>query len=372
MTMKVMCAILFLFFSFLYLYEYQADILAVAQHVLSDGQTHYNRTIGAVLITAVLYLLQIGVYAVTKLSKRTHAMTYFPSLLILAIITDISPNIDLHFSFGAWLVVFPLLLILYGFFVWACRQFQPYEADVNSSGLFSRMMWINVLTMSVMFMLVGMVSNHNDVFHYRMHIEQCLLEGKDQEAVITGSQSLVSDSSLTMLRAYALSRTNQLGDKLFEYPIVGNSESLLPNGSSVRMLMYPEQKLYAYLGMWFKQPFSPMHYLTFIERHHVAKKPACDYLLCGYLMDKNLDAFVHAIGKYYDLKSASLPKHYREALILYTHLRSHPVIVYHSSVMDADFQDYQDMENKYADKQIRKSALRNTFGNTYWYYYQYQ
>ena len=117
--MRVMCAILFLCFSFLYLYEYQADVLAVAQHVLSDGQTHYNRTIGAVLITAVLYLLQIGVYAVTKLSKRTHAMTYFPSLLILAIITDISPDIDLHFSFGAWLVVFPLLLILYGFFVWA-------------------------------------------------------------------------------------------------------------------------------------------------------------------------------------------------------------------------------------------------------------
>jgi hypothetical protein len=234
------------------------------------------------------------------------------------------------------------------------------------------MMWINVLTMSVMFMLVGMVSNHNDVFHYRMHIEQCLLEGKDEEAARTGSQSLASDSSLTMLRAYALSRTNQLGERLFEYPIVGNSESLLPNGSSVRMLMYPEQKLYTYLGMWFKQKFSPMHYLMFIERHHVAKKPAGDYLLCGYLMDKNLDAFVHAIGKYYDMKSASLPKHYREALTLYTHLRSHPVIVYHSSVMDADFQDYQDMENKYADKQLRKSALRDTFGNTYWYYYQYQ
>ena len=50
--MRVMCAILFLCFSFLYLYEYQADVLAVAQHVLSDGQTHYNRTIGAVLITA--------------------------------------------------------------------------------------------------------------------------------------------------------------------------------------------------------------------------------------------------------------------------------------------------------------------------------
>ena len=82
---RVACAVLFVSFTFLYLYDYQDDILAMAQHVLSDGLTHYNRTIGAVLITIVLWLLQIGFYALFRLQGRAHAITFFPSLLTLAI-----------------------------------------------------------------------------------------------------------------------------------------------------------------------------------------------------------------------------------------------------------------------------------------------
>ena len=38
--------------------------------------------------------------------------------------------------------------------------------------------------------------------------------------------------------------------------------------------------------------------------------------------------------------------------------------------MDADYQDYQTMEAKYGNPVERKAALRDTYGNTYWYYYQ--
>ena len=77
--MRVMCAVVFFVFTFCYLYFYQADVLAMAQHVLSGGKTRYNSLIGAVLITLVLYLLQLLVFAVTRLYKRAHALTYFPS-----------------------------------------------------------------------------------------------------------------------------------------------------------------------------------------------------------------------------------------------------------------------------------------------------
>ena len=73
-AVKAISAVLFLVFVFCYLYFYQADILAVSQHVLSGGKTSYEPTIGAALITLVLYLLQIGVYAFTKLEEigRAH------------------------------------------------------------------------------------------------------------------------------------------------------------------------------------------------------------------------------------------------------------------------------------------------------------
>ena len=110
---RIVCAILFCLFSFIYLYKYQAEILTIAQHVLSNGQTHYNHLIGAILITLVLFLLQLGVFAITRFPNWFHALTYFPSMLTLAVITDVSPRIDRGFSFGAWLWVYPLLLILF-------------------------------------------------------------------------------------------------------------------------------------------------------------------------------------------------------------------------------------------------------------------
>jgi len=368
-AMKVICTILFCTFSFLYLYYYQADILAYAQHALSNGQTHYNSMIGASIITASLYLLHLGISAITRMPRLAHALTYFPSLLLLAIITDISPNVDQHFTFGVWLWVFPLLIILYTGVVWVLRQIS-YVSQVNVSSFFSRMMWGNILALSVMFFMVGLVSNHNDIFHYRMHDEQCLLRGDMNGVLKTGEQSLVVDSNLTMLRAYALSKKGLLGERLFEHPFVGGSASLLPNGKNVRMMVYPASQLYQYLGVQIVQKLSPMSYLQYIIKHKYAKQPAGDYLLCGYLLDKDLDGFIHHIDEFYNLKE-NLPKHYREALVLYTHLRANPQLIYHNNVTDADFQDYQSLEHKYPDKKVRRTFLRDTYGNTYWYYYQY-
>ena len=49
-TTKVVCAVCFIIFTFLWLYEFQADVIAIAQHTLSKGVTHYNRTAGAVCV----------------------------------------------------------------------------------------------------------------------------------------------------------------------------------------------------------------------------------------------------------------------------------------------------------------------------------
>ncbi len=73
--------------------------------------------------------------------------------------------------------------------------------------------------------------------------------------------------------------------------------------------------------------------------------------------------------KYHEL--TKLPTHYKEALLLYCHLRTHPIVELHDNVMDADFADYQSMERKYSNPVERQSVLRDTYSNTYWYYYDY-
>ena len=99
--------------------------------------------------------------------------------------------------------------------------------------------------------------------------------------------------------------------------------------------------------------------------------PQRRYLLMGYLLDKRLDDFAKWVGKFYDLND-TLPQHYREALVLYSHLRSQPVVDYHHAVTEADFADYQQLERSEPNnKVLRQNLLRDTYGNTYWYYYEY-
>lgn len=97
-AMRVVCAIAFLVFTFSYLYFYQCDLIGAVQHVLSGGQTSYSRLIGAIILTVCLYLLQIGIYALTKLNRHAHALTYFPSLLLLCLLTSVDDTFDQHFS----------------------------------------------------------------------------------------------------------------------------------------------------------------------------------------------------------------------------------------------------------------------------------
>lgn len=368
MLMKIACAILFLIFTFCFLYYYQADILTVEQHVLSHGQTRYDRTIGAVLITLLLYLLQLGVYSLTKFERYAHAATYFPSLLFLATITNVNTDIDQGLSLGVWLWLLPLLLALYGLWAFQSKKCPRHNSEVHSPGLLFRMIWTNVLLLALMFFLVGLVSNHNDVFHYRMRAENALLHDDFKEASSVGQNSQATDSSLTMIRAYALGRQGLLGERFFRYSQEGTSKVLLPDGVTTKLLLYPESRFYRSLGAVPLSWKDPMACLEFVCKHHLGTRMAADYLLIGYLLDRRLDAFAHAIVQYYDVSKA-LPMHYCEALVLYNHMRSAPYVEYHHDVVEADYKDFMKLFRSEKQQAARLAVVKKTFGNTYWYYY---
>lgn len=352
--MRLTCAIIFIVFTYLYLSCYQENVLAVAQHELSDGLTSYSYTLAPILTTLVLFLLQLGVYAVTRVKKMFHALTYFPSLLVLTVITDVPCNVDTYKSLGAWAWIVPLLLILFAGVMWVIRQLEPYESEVHSLLWMSKRTWQNLLQLVVMMLLVILFSNGDQVFHQRMKMETLMNDRQYAKALEVGKNSIETDSSLTMLRVACLHRTGQMGDKLFTYPLVGGSKAMISDSVTTKAMMWVTPK-------W-------MHPLPNGKLKY--KKPI-DYQLCGLLMDKELDQFVSEVQKKYKLESASMPKHYQEALMLYTHRRSKPKVIYRNAVMEADFQDFQTLERKYTNPMERKTALHDTYGNTYWYYYQY-
>lgn len=370
LLIRMVCSILFCCFTFVYLYVYQADVLAVAQHILSEGKTSYHAGVGAILITLTLYLVHLGVSYVCRPSGTGFSLTFFPSLLLLTILTDISDNIDRNFSLGGWWIAAPLLLLAYGGLMWAMNKNAHETVKDKPHVNLTQALWQNVMVLNVMFVLVGLFSKHDVVFHERAKIEQAIVNQQYKDALEVGKNNLKTDSNLVMLRAYCLSKTHKMGESLFEYPLIGESQSLLPNGSSIRMLMTPDKDVYRYIGVIPRQQMPVMRYLKLITESRKARKPAGDYLLCGYLLDKNLDKFVVHLPRYYHVDSL-LPKHYREALVLYTHSRSNPKLVYHDAVTDADYRDYQDLEKKYPEKMVRQTKIRDIYGKTYWYYFHY-
>ena len=370
--LRLACAIVFILFVFLYLYCFQADLLFMLQHVLSGGTTHYDKAIGTVVITAVLYLVHVGAKKLGGFGGGLYALTYFPSLLLLVVLTAVADSHTGSPFRRLWLWLAPLLLAAYVCVSLLSRyKLKLSQAPMGADSTFVGTMWKNLSVMALMFIAVCLCGNSDRVFHYRLRIERLLSSGDFSEALRVGAKSDDADANLTMLRAYAMSRTKQMGERLFEYPLAGGSNALLPDGKDVRCLVYPERQIFKALSIRKKGDMTPMEYLRYIENNGLAMKPAVDYMLCGYLLDKDLDGFVKAVIRKYDVSSPSLPKHYKEALTLYTHLRSNPSVVYHDEVMDADYADFQSLGRKYKDKTEREAYVRDMFGGTYWCYYFY-
>lgn len=358
LQMRLVCAFVFVSFTYLYLNCYQGYILAVAQHVLSGGLTTYSYTIAPILLTLVLFLIQIGVYKTCRVRRHFHGLTYFPSMLLLAILTDISCDVDKHHTFGVWCWIAPLLLVAFGVWMYVVRNLEPYELEYHTVSLFSRCTWENLFQMIVMMVLVGLLSNGDRVFHQRMKMERLMVEGKFDEALDVGSKSLDTDSSMTLLRIACMQKMGVLGERLFAYPLIGGSQAMFVDSVTTKTMIWKAPRWMCVPSPWMKAR----------KMRYALPK---DYDLCALLLDKDLDGFVRLLRTCYNLEDTSLPKHYKEALMLYTHRRAHPCIVYRNPVLEADFQDYQTLEHKFANQQERQTSLRDTYGNTYWYYFQF-
>ena len=169
------------------------------------------------------------------------------------------------------------------------------------------------------------------------------MHGEYAKALEVGKASDKTDASLTMLRVFALAHEGRLGDELFKYPVRGTSASLVPELADGKMLMLSPDSVYRLLGAIPRKGQTSAAYLNAITKSGQATKAAIEYQLCGMLIDRNIDGFVSLLMKTHKIDD-SLPRHYREALILYTHRRSSPKVVYRNTVMDTHYDDMQRLE----------------------------
>ena len=366
----VASGLLFSAFSFTYLSVFQKDVMEALHYSLAQGKTVYAPWMSAVLITVVLLVLRWAVNALVGLKGPLKALSYFPSCLLLGVLTDVGHNVYHGGGISdTWGWMLPLCLVLYGVLGWLLARaarlwLNPEMPDI----------WVvnsNFMTLLMLcFMTIG-IGNTNVHFHHELQVEEALRKQDYGRALQVAEKTMDPSRNLTALRAYAMSRQGTMGEDLFRYPQLYGAAGLLMGTSDEKALRLNADSLSVYLGA---KPALGEPALTFFRRiceEESGNYTTLDYYLSALLLEKKLDEFVRAFDELYTVRD-SIPYYYRQALFLDSKMHS-------SAVTDSADVALEELWGKYLQKQQELSGqrgeanyMRREFGDTYWWYYQYK
>lgn len=369
-AVKVVCAIIFIVFVVTYVYSFQGDLLAMTQHVWAKGQTHYHRGIGVSVIALVLSLLSLVVGFFVRLPQRVFSLIFFPAFVLLGLLTAVHVEGNSVHTSLYWLVAVPFMFLAYCFVIGQIERYRDFLTRLRGTGFLSHSWWVNILLLVGMMTMTYSMGNTDRTLHTRLKVERYCRQKQWDKALATGFPQYDNDSSLTMLRALALANVGQLGDKLFTYDVTGGSRALTPQPDhSVTFLLGSDKVLWRTIGIVPRDKGEAFG--VFLKRElrrgTVNVNVARDYLLCSYLMDRNLKDFVAALPLYYN-NADSMPVHYAEAYALYCDRFKTPDTLT-TQAMKADYADFLAVMRTYKKPVLRDAAIRDAYFGTYWYYY---
>ena len=399
------CGILFMLFAFAYLFFMQGDLIAKAQYAFSEGVTSYSTLLGAIIITALLRILQIPVDRFLKLPTRFHVITYIPSILILTILCDANEQVVQKFSLGWWWIGIPLALAATYLLAQLAKYLESYVLASASYNNTSPYLWPNFAILAALLLWCGNCHSAHDDYMFEQKVERLILDGDYEEALKVGQKSLAANRRLTNLRMFALDQLGVLPERLLDYPQYFAHDGLIciadtdtiANKFSARNVFdsfgcYPDAHVKTssqYFQLLEERLMLTEDSLMSIELSKSTNKDSLqneidkryiqlkqerrridNYILCSMLLDRDLDAFTEKIKQTYSdsqnpdtvIPLDSLPKVYREALIMvYPELGD--------TLMLKKYGEYVELKESEKDSTVSSNITRRQFGNTFWWYY---
>ena len=365
-SISVLCAVLFAIFSFIYICVSQGELLALMQDHLSGGVTQSNTFLTAFLLTLLLGGLQWLINRNSKLHGRWEALSYIPSCILLALVTDVNDGTMLY-SASKWLWSIPISILLYIGVVWLNRMM----TGVRKRDFFG-LLWPNLLAFTLLFVFTAQVSNHAPAPHMELAAWHYIHDSKYDKVLEVGSKSDDYNPELTALRNLALAKTGQLGERLFHYPQPYGADGLVYNRHNKQSNAYGAAEFYRHLSG--NIPYGGENGRAYTYRMAMKNDSAVyrDLYLAALLLDKDLEAFVKETGEL--TKADTLcPTHYQEAWILYNEQHpDSPVAFIADSAMVSRFAAYRELQSEYDDNAVvAENLCRRKFGKTFWCYYDY-
>ena len=311
-------------------------------------------------------------YLFSWLPLRMVGVAWFPSFLLLGLLGYWHyPQFGDAGTPPHW---FTLVLLCF-FYALLLMLSRAMSDSVKERDSFPTYAWPNLIQLIAFSVISVSLCNTDVVLHHTLRSVRALSE-KDYDRMLAEAQWERHPShTLSALTALALSETGQLGERLFDYPQPYGSDGLLPSADDTLLFYNPHRALGLHLGYHKSPRTSTMLFLQVINAMPKVRPAACDYLLCGLLLDRNLDAFASLLPVG-DSLSPDLPRHYREAQMLYRHL--HPVnaqpvadgeTIPAEDPLSADFADFLALLKTEGTREEREFRCRERFAHTYWCYY---
>ncbi len=361
--MPYLCGFLFVVFTSCYLWLFQSDYLAQLQSILSKGVTSYNPYVGTILIVFLLTMLSAILQSVMSLPIRFIAMAWVPATFLLSLLTcwhfdTIRPNMG-----SQNIVLISIISIVYIVVLLICLKYPDASSERSS---ITNYLSSNILILSLAFLATGMIGNSTVKFHHESLMAQYIKSGEYEKALQVGKYDTETTPMMSAMRCYALSCTGNIGSELFSYPIHG-SRDLLPLYLDTTRVNDCTKQIYDSFESptYFSRISDARKFLEHVCRlDSNSHTPALDYLLCAYLLDRDLKDFSEKIFERKD--SLEMPVHYREAAVLNAALLHDTFSFYADSIMALSFLTFDSLRlNEPNFENLRSGKYKHT----YWYYY---
>jgi len=368
--LTVACGLLFSIFCLVYLGVFQKDVVKALHYSLAQGKTVYEPYISAILITVVLLILRWGMNSLIRLKGSLSALSYFPSFLLLGVLTDVGHGVYHGGGISSvWSWLLPLLLV--AFVVFGYLLGRVFHVGTNPG--FSEGTIINsnlFILLMLCFMTIGL-GNTNIHFHHELQIEEALYRQDYVEARKVGEESMDPSRNLTALRAYTMSREGTMGEYLFQYPQLYGASGLLMGISDEKALRLNADSLYVYLGNRPTLGESSLAFFCRICEEESGNYTTLDYYLSALLLERKLEDFVHSFDELYMVKD-SIPYYYKQALFLYDKMNPSDTYGINDASLEELWSRYVEKREELSRQRGEANKMRREFGHTYWWYYQYR
>ncbi len=369
--MQQLCFGLFVLLFFRYA---QADVLAYQCSLLIGRSVTLWPWTTAALLTLLVLLLTYLLKLVVKKWKGNKGTVYVLAAGVLAVLTSIPLASAVH----QWMVGLLTIALVVALEL-------SYRCYKRKTAIVPTDLWRKnapkALEMLLALLLLGSGNGVTDLQHYELRTAQALQSGHPEAAFSVGEKSYATSPRLFSMRCYLLATAHKkgLGDRLFEQMVpAGGATNLLLPTDDTQELLFPARNLSELLGSTLQPREQTLAYFKRCALHsdyHLTKhrRAAVDYYLSALLLERKLELFATEVNRYYPKQVAEgkLPTYFAQALLLYTHTTPHPLVDYNDNNTEANYLDYAELSKSTPNAQVRASKLRESYGETYWWWYTY-